>query len=53
MVNIKIIIFTLLIAMAYLQGWNEGYEVGYDSGIADVFLNLVDPNTFFEKELKK
>jgi hypothetical protein len=46
------IIFSLAIAASGMVGWNSGFDLGYDAGIADVLLKKVNPNEYFKKNIK-
>lgn len=46
-----ILIFLLAIFTTSMVEWNRGFERGYDAGIADVFLGIVNPDEYFKKYL--
>ena len=39
----------LLFWNTYFFGWHSGYQTGYDAGIADVYLDLVNPEQYIFK----
>ena len=42
-------IITLLFGVAWLLGWNNGYDVGYGAAMADNFLDVKTAGQYFQE----